>query len=660
MQKQKYTQVTIHNTPAITMPVYFGHPASEVNKVPDPLKKKGLNFLRTSPHGFTAQATPQAHHHYYDVFIGQLHMVLASVNLNRVVSSGDPSFVVGKLADDITAIPFAFPPLAVSFTSMASELEDYLRDNDFYRQDVNDVSLWCKDESVSIADIRFLISRSETIQTTRVPWMYVNIQACVGLIQIIKYATLLSIVLQFPALSNKSEYQAYNETGKRKRVSTEEVSAVQKELASAEPDVYEGQGFMSGVRPWLSSNARVPQALMWKVKDSHLARPASRRVPTFKIDELFTDSTEGLWFPFEMELAQTDSDGPIPLLSGLLYRNLGETPEKASLHLDQIKSAWGLIKRTDVGNQLAHLFRCFELAIQSQTGIRVLTSADVYEGVVLVGHRFVITTQNSVIRSLSKGALQVDMSSFKTHLVALAEIAKVFSGMDVDGDSVEDQITSLVELRRLILAKKDMKTEELKGIQESAQRLRFPRRRWQASPVNIGAMIDILAGKRELDSTVPISAEVIDEKDLLKVVLSAFGKVAPSFTIPDGRVIDLKKPLPVPINKVIEGKGKKPARTVVTNDQDLSIQVRLVEQENAYADWKWLIKNAKYRVASLQTARANGYKVWKGAERAIMFSGLQSIINKEATVSGGSRDEDVEEDKVKKGKVKVDSTFFDL
>jgi len=524
----------------------------------------------------------------------------------------------------------------VSFTHISDTLRVWLDDHGFSSQEINDVSCWTKEESITLDEVRYLTTNPLTILTTRVPWSYVNLQATIGLMQMIKYLSVLTIALQFPAIDTSDHFNDYAQPGTKRRRTSED------EQHDSEVLEYQGEGYLSGVSGWISRHIMTPISHHWKVSNSHVAIPRSVTLPIRTTSTALAPFEEGHWFPFDADIPRIDDDGPIHLLTTHCYHNFATTEEGKVKMSNTLRSSWGILKRVSVGHEIAHFAKGISLAITSQSAIRPIFSGEYYEGFLLVGHGIKVIVDESVITAIPAGELMVELRRFVSHDQALKAIHKILTGMDVADDTDLSVYESMASLRSKVLESKDtLSTSDINDLLRFAGRLRFPVRKWSSNYQNIAAAANIIASRQALDSTCPIAADLIATEEILPVVLSCFGRQCPSLIIPDGRKIDLTRPMPQPTQRIIEGRGQRPARSVTSNDQELTIQARLVEFETAVSDWRQLLRDKSYRVAPLQTARANNYKVFRGADRGVLFDALRSMINNEGTVSGGPRDNDV-------------------
>jgi hypothetical protein len=309
--------------------------------------------------------------------------------------------------------------------------------------------------------------------------------------------------------------------------------------------------------------------------------------------------------------------------------NLGTNPTEQCETLNTLRSGWGTLKRTEVGHELAHVAAIFGVALDAAAGVKVIFTDHFYEGIVLYGYGFSISVNGQHQSPLESSALLRDIKSSNSHEVALGRINEL---LEIDEMDDTRALTSMAHIRAEVLEKGDLTRDKIVEIKKLAYSLRFRRGFWPSNPVYLGRMFEIISGHSTIDATVPIDPDMIDETDVVATVLSAFGRSCPSFIIPNGRTIDLTKGLTPPKEVILPARGKKPARKNVINDLELTIQVRLVDRNTAIENMKTLISSRQATVVPLQQAYKAGIKVFKGTDRANLFSGLQGIINLEQTI----------------------------
>jgi hypothetical protein len=307
-----------------------------------------------------------------------------------------------------------------------------------------------------------------------------------------------------------------------------------------------------------------------------------------------------------------------------MVNSFGNDPEEIAENLENFRAAWGILSKTEVGYQFAHLFKCYEIAIGAQAGVRVVIERGYYNGVVLVGADFNIITGSTVVRPLAPSALRADLQTVPTHSVALRQISTILSRY-VAGASVE-QVTSMGVLRTLLMQFALTETDR-NTITKLAFSLRFSQP-WAVNPQTIESFCSAYTSSgSSIDDSVPITANALFEVNKLYALLTAFGKVIPSPVIPGGRALDLRLERPAPKTEPIVGR-KSGQKRVIENSVDefeQTVQFRLVSFASACNDWDEVVRDGKIYVLPGQTARNSMIRVFRGAFAAKMWDVLKGM-----------------------------------
>jgi len=635
------------------MPILFGYIPSRNQKPPKVLADKGIHLIRSDASSYKIQGFPGVFHQFFTVLTNFVFLIFYAIFTNRRISSGEESFYIGKNPSHVKLLPFSLPPLAVSFTGLTPSIDDFLRSRDFHQVSINDVNFWVKDYNVSVEDIRTLLEFSQTQRRTRVPWSYCNLDAILGYLQLIKYATYYSIVFERPAFANPSDLEVFK---KKKRMATEEPDTTSAKSTRAATKAASDVGYVSTAVKWLMGNQEFTPNEIFGYIGGMVGIPHSTTTHIYQTSTVVDDGMDGFWFPFVEELSRLDDDGPIPFLSRHNMRNFGHSPAEQVNFLNDLKSAWGVLKRTSVSSQICHLFKCISIAMDCQAGVRVCFSGEFYEGCVIVSRvPLTLYYNNALTPEVKNRQLKDELKDYRPHSDALQEIVSILNSVSPDiSDQIDpDNIVSMANIRTLLLARTSLPSEQVKKIKKLSERLRFPVKTWPSNPSFICQFLEILSGDKPIDSTVPFAPEHLDNPDTLETALSAFGRASPSFRIPAGRALKIEDGLKLPQERTIPARGRQPARNEVVNTMELTLQVRLVEYDEALYDWKRFLKEKTVFVAPLPTAYSSGYKVFKKTDRATIWHALSRIVNTESTSGGTFPEREIERAK-ERGKMPAD------
>lgn len=340
----------------------------------------------------------------------------------------------------------------------------------------------------------------------------------------------------------------------------------------------------------------------------HKAKPSDRTIKPWGTPEQLPNAS-GLFFPFVPELASYD-DTTIPrLFEDYLLQALGNTPEQQLERFARIKSAWGIISKTESGNVLAHMGKVIHLSITSQGRCFPLIHDGIYQGCVLSGGRLFVGLNGNVYRPLSFDKLQEETGNYQLHSRVLANIAAIANGADLDGktDTVEAEgvikAQSLREVRSWLL-KAEISEADRDEIRKLAVHLHFKNdSHLPVNPQTIKRVLDDMTLKEDdEDMTLPLHHSALFSRDKVLVSLAAFGFQAPSFNIDNCPKIALK--------------DAKPPTTLVIRQKPLDI---------ATLDWKRMIENKEIRNNPRNLSRANRDRTLTANDKIMIWGKLKEV-----------------------------------
>jgi len=352
--------------------------------------------------------------------------------------------------------------------------------------------------------------------------------------------------------------------------------------------------------------------------------PSSMEHPWGTSDRI--PNASGLFFPYIPELATYDDVTVPSVFENHLLASLGNTPEQQIDRLSRIKSAWGIISKTDTGNIMAHLCKVILLSITAQARTFPIIQDGIYQGSILSGGRFFIGLNGQVFRPLSFDKLQEEAGSYHMHSRVLLQIAEIATGLEAPGEDDEEKakladITSSRTNRHLrsVLMRKDLNESDRDEIRKLVPHLHF--KNDSHLPVNSQTINRVLThmtvAEDKEDLTLPMHHSALFSRDKVFVSLSAFGFQAPSFSLDNCPKVSLADP--------------KPPSTLVIRQKTLEI---------ATVDWKNMIDSKEIKNNPRNLSRANRDRTITGNDKVVMWKCLKDMCgsnqgdlsNKEADV----------------------------
>jgi len=532
-------------------------------------------------------------------------------------------------------VPFRLPPLAIQLKDNNPGVEDaYLRD-EWYKQTIRGRTLLMKD-SPTREDVAETIKNKSVIRDCFVPWKFVNLNAMLAFFALQKCATMMT-QNTLPAVSVRDA------TGSKRKATvqgTKESSSSTEKTASPEKEEYESD---TKIVSWNYSRVHFSKSIADETKDiikfqgvdtqTYSTYPSVNDAATFV-------KSGGVFFPFVPDLSRQDSDGPISFITHFLFNILGSSIEECRRNLELIRAGWGVLSKTDVGNQIAHFYRCYGLSLEGQAQFVPLFTFNYYEGAIVMGEAFEIVVPGNSARPRSKESLIAELRDVDSHARSILKITEIFNSSQTGQPSIiADALTSIGIIRKKVLSL-PLTQDQIEKVRLLCYRLRFTDE-WS---VNLTSLTNFLSYIRsgELPESAPVSPAAIDENDIGKAALSCFGRMCPSFIIPSGRTLDLRKPIPVQkMQTVIVKKGKK-QKEMPFDEQEQTVQVRLCNWASACVDLDRVRSQGEITVVTGQTARAGNIRVFRGQQRSDLWSALVGVVhNSQPTKQDSSLVQDV-------------------
>lgn len=252
-------------------------------------------------------------------------------------------------------------------------------------------------------------------------------------------------------------------------------------------------------------------------------------------------SSHGVFVPFIVELLAFDKRIILDVLMEYFIGCLGSNTEEVRAMVEKLKAALGVICYTSIGKVLAHMSLCIRLGLQAQSRIYPVFEGGVYEGCVLVGSLFSVVVEGNVYGSLPPERLESQVLLFSTTISSLRAIGTIAGDPElllaIDGSP---NFSSFMEMKR-VLSDRALTNEQRDEVVKLAIHLR--RSSWALNPSTITKALGYLTIPlwKELPGDLPVHPTMLFEDDVLAVVWSCFGDMAPSPRFQSGQVVDLRK-----------------------------------------------------------------------------------------------------------------------
>lgn len=327
----------------------------------------------------------------------------------------------------------------------------------------------------------------------------------------------------------------------------------------------------------------------------------------------------GKIFKFEPKLANPDVNIIGDVIGRHFLTSLGTTIEEQFDSLAELKSGLGSLRLTEVGDELAHFYKCVDIAIGANCGLLPFFSSSFYEGCVLSGGHdtsFLVNGHISEFEDTHK--LKDEFLTASSHGQALSFIA---NKVPANRRAEVLNVNSMVHLRDICLSL-EITQDDRDYIIQKAANLRFSQSSWVVSPAKLKAAFLLISDlARQLNDQCPISRICLFSKDPVLVGLSVFGeKSAPSMNTPNGSLCSAKSPNPpvIPQN-IARGSGSKGQ----ISDALWVMTVRKTDLHSAVEDFKSLAEANSYRSISSDMARRQGFHSYSRDRMAEFWSEMK-------------------------------------
>lgn len=593
------------------MPIYFGHAANKNKPASDTLRAQNINLLRAAPTSYKINFLPDTLHVGYAIavrFLAQLFIAFAT----QEKCTGATRSAIPKISE---LTPFKIPPIVIAIAdNNKSVIDAYIKDG-YYQQTIRRQTLLMKDNPTH-SDVQTLLKDPSVIRDCFVPWKFVNLNAMLAFFVLQKLATLMTQTIFPPVyLESKGKKRQKTSSDTEPSQSTTEQTPMQLDEDQKEHRKIKWEGMDQITNP--TDNVAADGFEI----GTPLIRPPIQY--TFKTIANQIKSG-GVYFPFVPDLCRQDTDGPLTFITVCLFNTLGNSIETCRQNLEFVRSGWGVLSKTDVGDQLAHFFRVFELSIQGQASFRPIFTGNFYEGAVVLGECFTIVIPGNSARPKSVSDLKNELLNVESHYNALNKIAAILNKTINGPQLLGESLTSTAMIRSKVL-ELPVTQSDVTEIQRLSFRLRFSDY-WAVNPSSLLQMTSVISTGTVPDDA-PVSPWAIATSDVGHTVLSCFGKSCPSFIQPSGRELNLRGQLPPQKTETVPGRGRKRTHEVAFDEFEQTIQVRLISWKTACQDLDRVRKDGVITVVTGTQARASGLRVFRGQQRAELWGGLAGIVH---------------------------------
>nr|WNA22198.1 MAG: hypothetical protein [Downy mildew lesion associated ambivirus 3] len=575
------------------MPFYLGHPNNGNQTVSDALLTRNINLLRAKPSEISIIAYAEITQPAYNSYFANLPAFMEATSSNTIQVLTKEGFPISFPIDQ--CFPLAMANLIVDFPRpLAQDQTDVLAQIGYQQINVNNKTALVF-RSPSLTDIRTIRSfKPNTLTRTTVDTVNMD---CVGSIVLIHriFSSFFSTHC-YPAFSDDEQHIPYQEF--------EDVFEWSEQRKRKRDLVDEGNN------PRIATSSDVIMSESITVPE--LPRPILERITLFRAkpsifegpkwgSSMQLPNASGILVPYVPHLAVFDPILVPDIIQRYFFKCLGSSFTMCRVNFTKLKSSWGNIHQTNLGNVLSHLACMIGIVAHCQARVFPIFDNGVYSGCVLSGSRFTLSTSDSVYRPMAFAQLQEEMISAKFHFAVLNSIAVLV------GDGT-DQIRNVKSMRELsnLLRTVEISEETKDAIRKEAVHLNFDNRYLSINSNTLVQAMDLLKDTSQpIANDYPMHPDQIFENDRVASVLSAFGYFAPTLLIPSCTSI-----------KLVD--GSEPPKTFAC---------RTVTLSSAIADWKLVLRDKVIHNNPTNLSKSFKDRSFTGADKKRVWMSLLSLSN---------------------------------
>jgi len=524
------------STPSIT--VFYGHPNRGNLKVSTAVAAHGLSLLKAPPCDIHTVVIADHAQPAYGVYISNLPAFLKAYVVKEAVSLHDIGFDVNIPAE--LMIPACIPPMIVTFRRPLNDSETVKIASFGYQVVKAQAKMECYVFSnLTLAQV-VEIKRMDANDICPAIANTVNMSSLRTWVFVVKTLSLVLRVHTYPAYQNDDVYFSGDEeeeviaegfSNKRQRMDIGTRSDILTVLDHEDEGDVEQSVHEESIKPTVTRHVNLTKA-----------KPPSRdTLPWGTADEI--PNADGLLFPYISDLSSYDIKTVPDFFADYLLRFLGPSHEAMTRRLDDIRSAFGTIGKTDSGKMLAHLCKTLRVALQAQARLFPIFNNGIYEGSIVSGSKFSLYVNQISYKPGTYSQLQEAVKSANLHSAVLKKILGLCG--------IGDRFTEVTSMRALSRVLKEVPiTEDLKQqLLDLAHNLTFPQKYWPVNSTTILKFLELVLTPLEaaIDDDIPLHPTQLFYVKRAHSLLSAFGFSAPSFTIPNTSVHILKSSLQSPV-----------------------------------------------------------------------------------------------------------------
>jgi hypothetical protein len=618
--------------------VLFNPDPTDKIKVSPAVTAMGLNVIKAAPNEVTAFSLPDVRQTRYGDYLFNLCVFIYSYVYSKVVKSfnGPMPILYEDVKEDIL-LPFQPIPIVLAWpTEPAAETMQKLRDSLIIEETVSGGKTAVLFRPTKLAHYEKVKGYNANIRATTVNGQ-INIKAMLMFRDVLAILSSLLAIHKYPAFTDHEHLYNIVDSKVMTEVVDEDVDMTGTDTYTHAPTAPYGDddAVLKG-----GKHIRVDMS-----KDFTLAA-----IPSFITDINHVPNADGLWFPYFTVLTNYDIKTVPDFFEKMLLLTLDEDLEGCIKSMRELRGEWGVIGMTETGKQISHMVKVLSLALYAQARAVPVFLSGTYMGTIMSGGCYTINVHNKAYRPVSFNHLLTAIRNTNMHGLAIEKLASLM-GNEGQRDEVR-KANSMVELYRVLRSSWTMEKNKA-VLMENAAFLRYPG--YEHWAINVQTISNALGMIRDPNfslltcpSTLPIHYTQLLTQEVMPVVWSCFGPMAPTFRIPGGTSFDLNKDMKFDV-KQKDGSLRPQQLT--------RISVRNVILDKAIADLKITLESKTIlnplSAPKVRASAMNQDRAFTGDSGKSLLQSLRDFCG--VTLAGGSGSgkrirDDTEEPAERKGK----------